>query len=57
MSTKIFIDTNVMLDFLGEREPFYESVAKIATLAEKKSLTTCRFTNLLRHSQLYNFKI
>ena len=32
---KVFIDTNVMLDFLGEREPFYLSSAKIATLADK----------------------
>ena len=39
MSKRIFIDTNVMLDFLGERNPFYESIAKIATLAEKKKLT------------------
>lgn len=34
-SMKAFIDTNVMLDFLGERESFYLSAAKIATLADK----------------------
>lgn len=28
-----------MLDFLGERVPFYEAIAKIATLAEKSELT------------------
>jgi sialic acid synthase SpsE len=28
-----------MLDFLGEREPFYEPIAKLATLAEKGKLT------------------
>ena len=28
-----------MLDLLGERQPFYESIAKIASLAEKKVLT------------------
>ena len=39
MSKRIFIDTNVMLDFLGERKPFYEPIAKIATLAEKEKLT------------------
>ncbi len=39
MSTRIFIDTNVMLDFLGEREPFYTPIAKIATLAEKGKVT------------------
>ncbi|MBZ9652737.1 type II toxin-antitoxin system VapC family toxin [Psychroflexus montanilacus] len=39
MSRRIFIDTNIMLDFLGERHPFYDSVAKIATLAEKGKLS------------------
>lgn len=35
MSKRVFIDTNIMLDFLGERKPFYESIAKLATLAER----------------------
>jgi predicted nucleic acid-binding protein len=35
MKDKLFLDTNVVVDLLGEREPFYESVAKIATLADK----------------------
>ncbi|SMG50048.1 Predicted nucleic acid-binding protein, contains PIN domain [Marivirga sericea] len=39
MSKRIFIDTNILLDFLGERKPFYEPIAKIATLAEKGKLT------------------
>ena len=39
MKTKLFIDTNVMLDLLGERIPFYDSIAKIATLAEKGHVT------------------
>lgn len=39
MNKRIFIDTNVMLDLLGEREQFYEPIAKIATLAEKNKLT------------------
>jgi predicted nucleic acid-binding protein len=38
MSKRVFIDTNVMLDFLGERKPFYDPIAKIATLAEKEKL-------------------
>ena len=32
---KAFLDTNVMLDFLGERDPYYLSAAKIASLADK----------------------
>lgn len=39
MSERIFIDTHVMLDLLGRREPFYEPIAKIATLEEKEKLT------------------
>jgi predicted nucleic acid-binding protein len=35
MKDKLFLDTNVILDLLGEREPFYESIAKIASLADK----------------------
>jgi predicted nucleic acid-binding protein len=35
---KIFLDTNIVLDFLGERAGFYESVAKILTLADKKKI-------------------
>ena len=35
MIDRFFLDTNVVIDLLGEREPFYESVAKIASLADK----------------------
>jgi predicted nucleic acid-binding protein len=35
---KLFFDTNVILDLLGERDPFYISAAKIATLADKRKL-------------------
>src|SRR3972149_3367628 len=35
MKDRLFLDTNVLLDLLGEREPFYDSIAKIATLADK----------------------
>lgn len=36
---KLFLDTNVVLDLLGERVPFYESVAKIASLADSVQIT------------------
>jgi predicted nucleic acid-binding protein len=35
MITRLFIDTNVMMDLLGERVPHYDAIAKIATLADK----------------------
>jgi predicted nucleic acid-binding protein len=36
---KLFLDTNIMLDLLGERIPFYDSIAKIATLADKGEIS------------------
>lgn len=39
MRKRIFLDTNIVLDLLGEREPFYEPIAKIATLADQGKLT------------------
>jgi len=35
MKDRLFLDTNIVLDLLGEREPFYNSAARIATLADK----------------------
>ncbi len=32
---RIFIDTNIMLDLLGERHPYYTPIAKIATLSDR----------------------
>jgi predicted nucleic acid-binding protein len=37
--SRIFLDTNVILDLLGERVPYYDSIAKVATLADQKKLT------------------
>lgn len=38
MSKRVYLDTNVILDLLGEREPFYYSIAQVATLADQKKL-------------------
>jgi predicted nucleic acid-binding protein len=38
MKKRLFLDTIVILDLLGEREPFYDSIAKLATLADKELL-------------------
>lgn len=35
---KVFLDTNIILDFLGEREGFYEPAAKVVTLADLKKI-------------------
>ena len=37
--SRIFLDTTVILDLLGERVPFFDSIAKVATLADQKKLT------------------
>ncbi|MEI7526571.1 MAG: PIN domain-containing protein [Mariniphaga sp.] len=39
MRPKLFFDTNIMLDLLGERQPYYDSVAKIASLADNGEIT------------------
>ncbi|MFC6192795.1 type II toxin-antitoxin system VapC family toxin [Dyadobacter subterraneus] len=35
MKAKLFLDTNVIMDLLSERIPFYNSIAKITSLADK----------------------
>ena len=35
MKDRLFLNTNVVIDLLGEREPYYTAAAKIATLADK----------------------
>lgn len=37
--TSLFIDTNVMIDFLGQRHPFYEYIAKLTVLAERQEIS------------------
>ena len=36
--TRLFLDTNVILDLLAERIPFYDSIAKVASLADHQRL-------------------
>jgi len=47
---KVFVDTNVLLDVLGRREPHYEDAAHIWTLAETGKLeahvSAISFTNV-----------
>ena len=35
MKKRIFLDTNILLDLLARREPFYDSAAKVATLGDR----------------------
>ena len=47
---KIFIDTDIALDLLSKREPFYEASAKLFSLADKKNIlifiSSLSFSNL-----------
>jgi len=36
---RLFLDTNVVIDLLGVREPFYRSAALISTLADSRKVT------------------
>jgi predicted nucleic acid-binding protein len=51
MKEKLFLDTNIVIDLLGERENFYESAAKIATLADKGRIQI--FVSALTYSTTY----
>lgn len=35
---KLFLDTNIMIDLLSERQPFYAEAARIFSLADKKEI-------------------
>ena len=35
---RLFLDTNVILDLLGERQPFYKPIAQLITLADQGKL-------------------
>jgi predicted nucleic acid-binding protein len=50
---RLFLDTNVVLDLLGERKPFYESIAKIATLADKEQITLVVSAYLIQLSIIF----
>lgn len=48
---KVFLDTNVALDFLADRQPFAESAHRLFALAEMDRLTLC--VSSLTFSHLY----
>lgn len=39
MMDRLFLDTNILMDLLGERVPYYSAAAKIATLADKRKVS------------------
>ncbi len=53
MKHRLFLDTNIMLDLLGERVPFYEPIAKLATLADQGELDF--FVSALSYATVHYF--
>lgn len=47
----LFIDTDVIIDFLADRQPFSREAAILFTLADQKKVRT--FTSSLTYSNLY----
>jgi predicted nucleic acid-binding protein len=66
---KLFLDTNVILDLIVNRKPFFEDIAKIVTLYEERkcvlvttsvSLVNCNYIlgkNIKKEKVLDNLKI
>lgn len=38
---KLFLDTNVLIDFLMERHPFYDAAASLVSYAAENQLEIC----------------
>lgn len=38
MKAKVFLDTDIVLDLLLERQPFYTSASKVFAMADKKNI-------------------
>ena len=38
---KVFIDTNIIIDLLAKREPFYKDAQDLFTLSDKKEIHLC----------------
>jgi predicted nucleic acid-binding protein len=51
MKDKLFLDTNVVIDLLGERELFYDSIARIVSLADKGKINL--IVSALTYSTVY----
>lgn len=41
MKPRLFLDNNIIVDFLGERDPFYLPAAKVIALADRKKVELC----------------
>ncbi len=51
MSMKVFVDTNVLMDVLAKREPFYRDSAHVWTLAEQGRVAG--FVSVISFNNIY----
>jgi len=51
MSRKVFVDTNVLIDVLARREPFYADSARVWTLAEQGQVAG--FISVISFNNIY----
>jgi predicted nucleic acid-binding protein len=51
MNPKVFVDTNVLIDVLARREPFYAESAQVWTLAEQGRVTG--FVSVISFNNIY----
>jgi len=51
MSMKVFVDTNVLIDVLARREPFYADSARVWTLAEQGQVAG--FISVISFNNIY----
>jgi predicted nucleic acid-binding protein len=51
MNAKMFVDTNVLIDVLARREPFYADSAQVWTLAEQGRVTG--FISVISFNNIY----
>jgi len=49
--TKVFLDTNILLDVIAQREPFFGPAARIWTLAEQNSIDA--YVSAISFNNLY----
>ena len=47
---KLFLDTNIVVDFLGEREEVYQSAARVMTVADQKKIKIFTTSNTISTS-------
>ena len=57
MMVSVFVDTNIVVDLLAKRKPFYLAAQDLFTLAADKKVNLCVKSNCHYYSQCERFQI